>query len=35
MPELDILCGIADCSAASEQPVTEHLVLDITSGHGT
>ena len=30
MPELNILCGIADYSAASEQPVTKHLVVEVT-----
>jgi molybdopterin-dependent oxidoreductase alpha subunit len=35
MPELNILCGIADYSAESEQPVTKHLVVQITSTPGT
>ena len=30
MPELNILCGIADVSSQSEQPVTKHLVVEIT-----
>jgi hypothetical protein len=28
MPELNILCGIADVSEQSEQPVTKHLVVE-------
>jgi hypothetical protein len=35
MPELNILSGIADYSAASEQPATKHLVVEITSAHGS
>lgn len=30
MPELNVLCGIADVSSQSEQPVTKHLVVEIT-----
>jgi molybdopterin-dependent oxidoreductase alpha subunit len=30
MPELNVLCGIADFSTQSEQPVTKHLVVDVT-----
>lgn len=30
MPELNVLCGIADVSTQSEQPVTKHLVVEIT-----
>jgi anaerobic selenocysteine-containing dehydrogenase len=30
MPELNVLCGIADYSAGSEQPVTKHLTVEIT-----
>jgi molybdopterin-dependent oxidoreductase alpha subunit len=30
MPELNVLCGIADMSSESEQPVTKHLVVEIT-----
>jgi molybdopterin-dependent oxidoreductase alpha subunit len=30
MPELNVLCGIADCSTQSEQPVTKHLVVEVT-----
>jgi hypothetical protein len=30
MPELNVLCGIADLSSESEQPVTKHLVVEIT-----
>jgi molybdopterin-dependent oxidoreductase alpha subunit len=31
MPELNILCGIADFSTQSEQPLTKHLVVEVTS----
>jgi anaerobic selenocysteine-containing dehydrogenase len=31
MPELNILCGIADYSTQSQQPVTKHLTVEITS----
>jgi molybdopterin-dependent oxidoreductase alpha subunit len=31
MPELNVLCGIADVSTQSEQPVTKHLVVSVTS----
>jgi molybdopterin-dependent oxidoreductase alpha subunit len=31
MPELNVLCGIADYSTQSEQPVTKHLVVEVTS----
>jgi len=31
MPELNVLCGIADASAASGQPVTKHLVVEVAS----
>jgi molybdopterin-dependent oxidoreductase alpha subunit len=30
MPELNVLCGIADISTQSEQPVTKHLVIEVT-----
>jgi molybdopterin-dependent oxidoreductase alpha subunit len=30
MPELNVLCGIADLSTQSEQPVTKHLVVEVT-----
>jgi anaerobic selenocysteine-containing dehydrogenase len=30
MPELNVLCGIADVSTQSEQPVTKHLVVAVT-----
>ena len=30
MPELNVLCGIADASSESEQPVTKHLVVEVT-----
>ena len=29
MPELNVLCGIADVSTTSGQPVTKHLVVDV------
>jgi hypothetical protein len=29
MPELNVLCGIADVSTQSEQPVAKHLVVDV------
>jgi molybdopterin-dependent oxidoreductase alpha subunit len=29
MPELNVLCGIADVSTQSDQPVTKHLVVDV------
>jgi len=35
MPELNVLCGIADYSAGSEQPVTKHLAVEITPSHGS
>ena len=30
MPELNVLCGIADYSAASGQPITKHLEVEVT-----
>jgi anaerobic selenocysteine-containing dehydrogenase len=30
MPELNILCGTADFSSQSGQPVTKHLVVEVT-----
>ncbi|GAB4058289.1 FdhF/YdeP family oxidoreductase [Catellatospora paridis] len=30
MPELNVLCGLADISSQSEQPVTKHLVVEVT-----
>jgi len=30
-PELNVLCGIADCSPQSDQPLTKHLVVEITA----
>jgi molybdopterin-dependent oxidoreductase alpha subunit len=30
MPELNVLCGVADMSTQSEQPVTKHLVVEVT-----
>jgi molybdopterin-dependent oxidoreductase alpha subunit len=35
MPELNVLCGIADVSTQSEQPVTKHLVVEVTPATGT
>jgi anaerobic selenocysteine-containing dehydrogenase len=32
MPELNVLCGIADFSTQSEQPLTKHLVVEVTPG---
>jgi len=29
MPELNVLCGIADVSTQSEQPVTKHFVVEV------
>jgi hypothetical protein len=29
IPELNVLCGIADVSTQSEQPVTKHFVVDV------
>jgi anaerobic selenocysteine-containing dehydrogenase len=31
MPELNVLCGIADVSTQSEQPVTKHLVVEVSA----
>jgi anaerobic selenocysteine-containing dehydrogenase len=31
MPELNVLCGIADISSQSEQPVTKHLNVEIAA----
>jgi hypothetical protein len=33
MPELNILCGIADFSTQSEQPLTKHLVVESDPAH--
>jgi molybdopterin-dependent oxidoreductase alpha subunit len=33
MPELNVLCGIADVSTQSEQPVTKHLVVEVSRTH--
>ncbi|MGH3275100.1 MAG: FdhF/YdeP family oxidoreductase, partial [Streptosporangiaceae bacterium] len=30
MPELNVLCGIADVSTQSDQPMTKHLVVEVT-----
>ena len=35
MPELNVLCGIADYSTESEQPVTKHLAVEITPSDGS
>jgi anaerobic selenocysteine-containing dehydrogenase len=35
MPELNVLCGIADFSTQSEQPVTKHLVVEVTPSRET
>jgi molybdopterin-dependent oxidoreductase alpha subunit len=35
MPELNVLCGIADYSTASGQPVTKHLEVEVTSSRLT
>jgi molybdopterin-dependent oxidoreductase alpha subunit len=34
MPELNVLCGIADFSSQSEQPVTKHLVVEVAPSPG-
>lgn len=34
MPELNVLCGLADVSTQSEQPVTKHLVIEVTRQPG-
>jgi molybdopterin-dependent oxidoreductase alpha subunit len=31
MPELNVLCGIADFSTQSEQPLMKHLVVEVTA----
>jgi molybdopterin-dependent oxidoreductase alpha subunit len=35
MPELNVLCGIADFSTQSDQPVTKHLVVEIARAEKT
>jgi len=30
MPDLNVLCGIADAGTQSEQPVTKHLLVEVT-----
>ena len=35
MPELNVLCGIADFSSQSEQPITKHLVVEVTPARST
>jgi hypothetical protein len=34
MPELNVLCGIGDFSSQSDQPMTKHLVVEITRSEG-
>ena len=34
MPELNVLCGLADASTQSGQPVTKHLVVDVVKQAG-
>jgi anaerobic selenocysteine-containing dehydrogenase len=34
MPELNVLCGIADYSSQSGQPVTKHLTVEIAASPG-
>ena len=34
VPEMNVLCGVADISTQSEQPVTKHLVVDVTPSRG-
>jgi molybdopterin-dependent oxidoreductase alpha subunit len=34
MPELNVLCGIADLSTQSEQPLTKHLIVEVTPTTG-
>jgi molybdopterin-dependent oxidoreductase alpha subunit len=35
MPELNVLCGLADISTQSEQPVTKHLVVEVAPAVST
>ena len=35
MPELNVLCGIADYSTQSGQPVTKHLEVEVTPARVT
>jgi molybdopterin-dependent oxidoreductase alpha subunit len=35
MPELNVLCGIADYSTQSEQPLTKHLVVEVVPASQT
>jgi hypothetical protein len=30
IPGLNVLCGIADVSTQIEQPVTKHLIVEVT-----
>ena len=30
MPELNLLCALADRSQQSEQPLTKHLIVEVT-----
>jgi molybdopterin-dependent oxidoreductase alpha subunit len=34
MPELNVLCGLADVSTQSDQPVTKHLVVEVVKQAG-
>jgi hypothetical protein len=34
MLELNVLCVMADLSTQSEQPVTKHLVVEVTPSQG-
>ena len=33
MPELNVLCGLADVSTQSDQPMTKHLVVSVAPSH--
>ena len=35
MPELNVLCGLADTSTQSDQPVTKHLVVEIAAARAS
>jgi hypothetical protein len=32
MPEMNVLCGLGDYSAESDQPIMKHLKVAITAG---
>jgi hypothetical protein len=34
MPELNVLCGIADYATDSDQPITKHLSVEISASTG-